>query len=93
MYTITTFHFNYLYNYYFTNCLCFILQNKFAVDFIRVQTSNTPFLMVLAPPAAHAPFNPAPRHNDKYKGTTAKRTPSFNHMEERVYNLYSQCTI
>ncbi|XP_033225479.1 N-acetylglucosamine-6-sulfatase-like isoform X2 [Belonocnema kinseyi] len=56
---------------------------QYAVDFIKVQTNNTPFLMVLAPPAAHAPFNPASRHNDKYKGTKAKRTASFNNMEER----------
>lgn len=34
--------------------------------------------MVLAPPAPHAPFEPADRHIDKYNGTRAKRTPNFN---------------
>jgi len=34
--------------------------------------------MVLSTPAPHAPFTPASRHNGKYKGTTAKKTPSFN---------------
>ncbi|XP_043277079.1 N-acetylglucosamine-6-sulfatase-like [Venturia canescens] len=51
----------------------------FAVKFInRQRNSQNPFLMVLAPPAPHSPFLPASRHNDKYKGKRAVRTPSFN---------------
>jgi hypothetical protein len=34
--------------------------------------------MVLAPPAPHEPFTPAPRHKDKFKGIAAKRTKNFN---------------
>ncbi|CAK9825251.1 GNS [Anthophora retusa] len=50
-----------------------------AVDFIRTRNSNDqPFLMVLAPPAPHAPFTPAKRHINTYKGVKAKRTPNFN---------------
>ncbi|XP_053976452.1 N-acetylglucosamine-6-sulfatase-like [Hylaeus volcanicus] len=50
-----------------------------AIDFIKTRNlDGPPFLMVLAPPAPHAPFIPAVRHNDKYKGTKAKRTPNFN---------------
>ncbi|EFN84648.1 N-acetylglucosamine-6-sulfatase [Harpegnathos saltator] len=53
--------------------------SNLAVDFINKHTDNTqPFLMVLAPPAPHAPFTPADRHNHKYNGTKAKRTPNFN---------------
>lgn len=45
--------------------------------------------MVLAPPAPHAPFTPAVRHNDIYKGTKAKRTPNFNTMAQMVaYTLF-----
>ncbi|KAM0734278.1 N-acetylglucosamine-6-sulfatase [Formica fusca] len=52
--------------------------NNLAVDFINGYSDDQPFLMVLAPPAPHAPFTPADRHNDKYNGTKAKRTPNFN---------------
>lgn len=51
--------------------------NNLAVNFINGH-DDQPFLMVLAPPAPHAPFTPADRHNDKYNGTKAKRTPNFN---------------
>ncbi|XP_050576983.1 N-acetylglucosamine-6-sulfatase-like [Bombus affinis] len=50
-----------------------------AIDFIKAHNPNSePFLMVLAPPAPHAPFIPAMRHIDKYKYVIAKRTPNFN---------------
>lgn len=50
-----------------------------AVKFVNgPRNEAAPFLMVLAPPAPHAPFTPAARHNDKYEGTTAKKTPNFN---------------
>ncbi|XP_070155513.1 N-acetylglucosamine-6-sulfatase isoform X1 [Polyergus mexicanus] len=52
--------------------------NNLAVDFINGYSDDQPFLMVLAPPAPHAPFTPADRHNDKYNSTKAKRTPNFN---------------
>lgn len=55
-----------------------VLQSNLAVDFINAYTDEQPFLMVLAPPAPHAPFTPADRHNHKYNGTKAKRTPNFN---------------
>ncbi|CAD6239730.1 GSCOCG00012563001-RA-CDS, partial [Cotesia congregata] len=52
---------------------------EMAVDFIRSYDNYTqPFLMVLAPPAPHAPFTPAVRHNDKFRDVKAKRTPNFN---------------
>ena len=34
--------------------------------------------MVLAPPACHAPFTPAPQYKDKFKDRKAPRTPAFN---------------
>ncbi|KAL0120010.1 hypothetical protein PUN28_007995 [Cardiocondyla obscurior] len=58
---------------YFTDVI-----NNLAADFIKGCSSDRPFLMVLAPPAPHAPFTPADRHNDKYNGTKAKRTLNFN---------------
>ncbi|XP_057341446.1 N-acetylglucosamine-6-sulfatase-like isoform X1 [Microplitis mediator] len=52
---------------------------EMAVSFIRSSNNDAqPFLMVLAPPAPHAPFTPAVRHNDKFKETKAKHTPNFN---------------
>lgn len=56
-----------------------------AVDFIRSYDDYTqPFLMVLAPPAPHAPFTPAVRHNDKFRDVKAKRTPNFNSFTQLV---------
>lgn len=49
-----------------------------ATNFIKTHNPNQPFLMVLAPPAPHAPFIPAQRHINKYKNVKAKRTPNFN---------------
>ncbi|KAK0181682.1 hypothetical protein PV327_003947 [Microctonus hyperodae] len=50
-----------------------------AVDFINGPRNNAkPFLMVLSPPAPHAPFTPAPRHDNKYVNIKAKKTPNFN---------------
>lgn len=55
-----------------------LLQNV-TVNFIKQQPpQDEPFLAIIAPPAPHAPFEPAARHIDKFKGTTAPRTPNFN---------------
>ncbi|XP_014484648.1 PREDICTED: N-acetylglucosamine-6-sulfatase-like isoform X2 [Dinoponera quadriceps] len=59
---------------YFTDVI-----SNLALDFINAHTGDqVPFLMVLAPPAPHAPFTPADRYNNKYNSTKAKRTPNFN---------------
>ncbi|CAL7944854.1 unnamed protein product [Xylocopa violacea] len=53
--------------------------SELATDFLQTRhPNNHPFLMVLAPPAPHAPFTPAMRHIDRYKDVKAKRTPNFN---------------
>ncbi|XP_015588945.1 N-acetylglucosamine-6-sulfatase isoform X2 [Cephus cinctus] len=53
--------------------------SRMAANFIKTRRSDeNPFLMVLAPPAPHAPFTPATRHNDRYKDTKAKKTGNFN---------------
>lgn len=46
--------------------------------------------MVLSPPAPHAPFTPAPRHNNKYVNIKAKKTPNFNTGPQAVINFISQ---
>lgn len=61
------------------------LQNDLAMEFLKTRNiDNQPFLMVLTPPAPHAPFTPAVRHIDKYKGVKAKRTPNFNTLTQTV---------
>lgn len=63
-----------------------LFQSNMATDFINARhTNDRPFLMVLAPPAPHAPFTPAIRHFDIYKGTKAKRTPNFNMPSQMVH--------
>ncbi|XP_012138591.2 N-acetylglucosamine-6-sulfatase [Megachile rotundata] len=57
--------------------------NNLAMEFIGTRNANDqPFLMVLAPPAPHAPFTPATRHIDKFKDVKAKRTPNFNTLTQ-----------
>jgi len=42
-------------------------------------TTNTPpFMMVLATPAAHAPFTPAPQYNNTDSGVKSPRIPNWN---------------
>ena len=51
----------------------------YAQDFLATATSNNaPFLLYLAPYAPHSPSTPAPRHQGRFAGATAPRTPAFN---------------
>ncbi|KAH8402453.1 hypothetical protein KR009_012038, partial [Drosophila setifemur] len=65
---------------YLTDLLC----NR-TVDFLRNATQvreengdRQPFFAMVAPPAPHAPFTPAPRHDGVFSDLKALRTPSFN---------------
>ncbi|KPJ11569.1 N-acetylglucosamine-6-sulfatase [Papilio machaon] len=49
-----------------------------SISYIENQTGSEPFLMVLAPPAPHQPFTPAPRHKGVFANVTAHRAPNFN---------------
>ncbi|EDV99854.1 GH12546 [Drosophila grimshawi] len=52
-----------------------------AVTFIRNMASKQyqkPFFAMISPPAAHAPFTPAPRHKGFFSEVHALRTPNFN---------------
>ncbi|KAH8308554.1 hypothetical protein KR044_009945, partial [Drosophila immigrans] len=54
-----------------------------AANFIHNATQNRttgqqPFFAMIAPPAAHEPFTPAPRHAGSFADVQALRTPSFN---------------
>ena len=53
------------------------------LDHVSKSDSQAPFLMVLSPPACHAPFTPAPQYRDKFKEKKAPRTPAFNHGSVR----------
>ncbi|XP_057664094.1 N-acetylglucosamine-6-sulfatase-like [Diorhabda carinulata] len=50
-----------------------------SIKFLEQRATDRPFFMVISPPAPHSPFTPADRHKDKYAGTKAVRSPSFNH--------------
>ncbi|CAH1118684.1 unnamed protein product [Phaedon cochleariae] len=49
-----------------------------SLDFLENRAPDKPFFMTIAPPAPHAPFTPAKRHENAFPGTKALRTPSFN---------------
>jgi len=49
-----------------------------AVNFIKQQTPDTPFMIEIATFAPHAPYTPAPRDADAFPGLHAPRTAAFN---------------
>src|SRR5713226_8036872 len=49
-----------------------------AVNFIKQQTPDTPFMIEIATFAPHAPYTPAPRDADAFGGLHAPRTAAFN---------------
>jgi N-acetylglucosamine-6-sulfatase len=49
-----------------------------AVNFIRKQTPDTPFMIEVATFAPHAPYTPAPRDADAFAGLHAPRTGGFD---------------
>uniref|UniRef100_A0A1W7RGZ6 N-acetylglucosamine-6-sulfatase n=1 Tax=Agkistrodon contortrix contortrix TaxID=8713 RepID=A0A1W7RGZ6_AGKCO len=53
-----------------------LLTNR-SLDFLR-KFSHPPFLMVLAPPAAHSPWTAAPHYKSAYGTVQAPRDGSFN---------------
>lgn len=58
---------------------------KKAKSFLHLHSSrniSNPFLMVLAPPAPHAPFTPAPQYANRFANKTAPRTKAFNFVED-----------
>ena len=67
-------------NDYFTD----LIANA-SVDFIRKavgENSNSPFLLVAATPAPHAPFTPAPQYAETYAGRKSPRTPNWGVRDE-----------
>jgi N-acetylglucosamine-6-sulfatase len=48
------------------------------LDHVAKLPTAPPFLMVLAPPACHAPFTPAPQYRKHFSNLKAPRTPAFN---------------
>ncbi|XP_023309823.1 N-acetylglucosamine-6-sulfatase-like [Anoplophora glabripennis] len=54
------------------------LLSNYSIDFLRNKPAHKPFFMMVAPPAAHAPFIPAERHKNSFPEAKAVRNPSFN---------------
>lgn len=54
---------------------------KFLDHFTKIKSSD-PFMMVLSPPACHAPFTPAPQYKERFKDRAAPRTPAFNRNKD-----------
>ncbi|XP_072394803.1 N-acetylglucosamine-6-sulfatase-like [Diabrotica undecimpunctata] len=61
-------------NKYLTDALA-----GYSLSFLTNKPNDKPVFMIVAPPAPHAPFTPAKRHENAFAGTKAVRTPSFNH--------------
>lgn len=58
-----------------------ILQLQRSLSFIDDQTNATeqiPFMMIISPPAPHAPFTSADKYSTKFSDIKAPKTPNFN---------------
>lgn len=69
------------------NSLVFVSQKSLSLQFLqRKNIKDTPFFMMIAPPAPHAPFTPAERHTNAFLDVKAIRTPSFNYTPFNASN-------
>lgn len=58
--------------------------HELALEFLRGQSADTnPFLMMLAPPAPHAPYTPSPKYAKAFSNVSVPRTPNFNPSEQK----------
>ncbi|KAH8300652.1 hypothetical protein KR018_001324, partial [Drosophila ironensis] len=74
-------------NIHYTDTYLTDLLRDRAVDFLKrisqsEEKESRPFFAMVAPPAAHAPFTPAPRHEGVFSNIKALRTPSFNEPKD-----------
>ncbi|GAB0091512.1 N-acetylglucosamine-6-sulfatase [Sergentomyia squamirostris] len=58
-----------------------VLAEK-SLKFLKENTMEKPFFMMVTPPAPHAPATPAPRHQTTFPDVKARRTPNFNQVAE-----------
>lgn len=49
-----------------------------SLNFLKTRDPSKPFFAMISPPAPHAPFTPAPRHESAFPTVNALRTPNFN---------------
>ncbi|KAJ1530549.1 hypothetical protein ONE63_005437 [Megalurothrips usitatus] len=53
--------------------------HELALEFLRSQSMDgPPFLMMLAPPAPHAPYTSSPKYDKYFMNESVPRTPNFN---------------
>lgn len=55
-----------------------------ASQFVRNQTAQEPFVALVAPPSAHAPFEPAERHSGRFADVPLLQTGSFNRASGKL---------
>ncbi|XP_063220192.1 N-acetylglucosamine-6-sulfatase-like isoform X2 [Bacillus rossius redtenbacheri] len=64
---------------YLTN----VIKN-YSLEFLRsIHSPDVNFLMVLAPPAPHAPFTPEPKYRNHFSSVKVPKTPNFNTSDNK----------
>lgn len=51
---------------------------RYSLDFLSNKRKSAPFFLMVAPPAAHAPYIPADRHQNEFEDLNLLETPNFN---------------
>ncbi|CAJ0936371.1 unnamed protein product, partial [Ranitomeya imitator] len=62
---------------YSVDYLTDVLAN-ISLDFLSYKSNNEPFFMMIATPAPHSPWTPAPQYESSFKTVTAPRNSNFN---------------
>jgi arylsulfatase A-like enzyme len=53
------------------------VSTEFAIEFIK-RHREQPFALIVGFKSAHGPFDPPPRHAEKYAGAVAKKVPNYD---------------
>ncbi|KAM7347730.1 N-acetylglucosamine-6-sulfatase-like isoform 1-T1 [Cochliomyia hominivorax] len=69
-----------------------LLRSK-VLRFLNKYNKSTPFFAMIAPPAPHAPYTPAERHENTFDGLKALRTPNFNIIDKAKHWLISNAQV
>ncbi|PIO22567.1 hypothetical protein AB205_0060540, partial [Aquarana catesbeiana] len=75
---------------YSVDYLTDVLAN-FSLDFFNHKFNYVPFFMMIATPAPHSPWTPAPQYANSFKNVSAPRGGSFNvHGKVQYLGIFEQ---
>ena len=80
------------FDYYFPDEISRVATEFIEDNYFAAQYNDTPFFLLVAPPAPHRPATPAPQYAELFIDKTAPRTPSFGVEGKDKHWLISEGT-